>query len=71
MDFVMPSPGMGIILGLASLGYLAAFAWFVYDIIRRRDIANLPKTLWILAIVFLGLIGMILYWALKPQNRNK
>jgi len=36
------------------------------DIFRRRDLSGLAKVLWVLAIVFLPVIGLLIYFVVHP-----
>jgi hypothetical protein len=38
------------------------------DLARRQDLSGLAKGLWAVAIVFLPLIGMIVYFATSPDQ---
>ena len=36
------------------------------DIFRRRDLSGLAKALWVLAILYLPIIGMVVYFVVRP-----
>jgi hypothetical protein len=40
------------------------------DLVGRRDLSGLAKGLWAVAIVFLPLIGMIVYFATGPEPES-
>jgi hypothetical protein len=40
------------------------------DLARRQDLSGLAKGLWAVAIVFLPLIGMIVYFATSPEPES-
>ena len=48
------------------LMFLWGFA--LWDIFSRRDLSGLSKALWAVAIVFLPLLGMLLYFIARPKD---
>jgi hypothetical protein len=48
------------------------FTWFfaAFDLFRRRDISGWLKALWLLAIVFLPIFGLLLYFLFRPAEAD-
>ena len=38
------------------------------DLARRKDVSGLAKALWAIAIVFFPLIGMVIYFIVRPAD---
>lgn len=50
--------------------YVPTFLLWLFaliDLARRRDLSGLAKGLWAVAIVFLPVIGMFVYFATSPE----
>ena len=63
------SPELLIILSLSLI--LPLFLWYVYDIVKRDDLNNKEKTLWIGVIFLFSLLGVIVYVAAKTWRYYK
>lgn len=56
---------------ITVLIYIAVVAtWFfaLFDLFARRDIAGWSKALWLFAIVFVPVIGVLVYFAVRPRK---
>jgi hypothetical protein len=58
---------------IAFLVYIPLISlWFfsLFDLFARRDLSGLAKALWALVIVFLPLIGMVIYFIARPKEAD-
>jgi hypothetical protein len=48
------------------------FTWFfaAFDLFRRRDLSGWLKALWLLAILFLPIFGLLLYFIFRPVEAD-
>ena len=61
---------------LATLEFFIFFAWFMAlfwifgDLFRSRDIGAVAKTLWTLFLIFLPILGMLVYLIARGSSMN-
>ncbi len=62
-----------ILLAVFVIPVLILWGYAIVSLIGRRDLGIGGKLLWLLAIIFLPLIGSILYFMLRPapQDQNR
>lgn len=55
--------------GLIGLLILIGDIWAIINIVQSRE-ENLKKLIWILVIVFLPLLGLIIWWLAGPRGTS-
>jgi len=76
MESGAPEIGTGLfgcvimaVFGLVMLGIMAVWLWMLIDAIKNTPSENNLKLIWILVIVFTGIIGALVYMFLqRPKN---
>jgi len=59
-----------VVFGVVMLGVLAVWLWMLIDAIKYTPSENNLKLIWILVIVFAGIIGALVYMFLqRPKNQ--
>lgn len=58
---------------LTALGFiiLAAYLWVIYDLITTHLLTSSQKIIWVFMLLFLQVIGLALYLALSPNQKDK
>lgn len=54
-------------LMLIYVPLILLWVFTLVDLAHRRDLSSLAKGLWAVAVVFLPLIGMLVYFATRPE----
>ena len=54
--------------GILALACLAAWVWALVDILKN-DFSGLNKLIWLLLVIFLPLIGVILYYFIGREQK--
>jgi hypothetical protein len=53
---------------LIAIPLLLIWALTLVDIVRRHDLRTSSKVLWALAVLFVPVIGAIVYWVARPPQ---
>jgi len=60
------------IIGLIGLAAFAFWLWMLIDVITRAPSEGNTKLIWILVVVFTGIIGALIYYFVqRPKNPPK
>ena len=59
-----------MLIGLVFLPLLMIWMFAIVDLFGRADIGGFGKVLWLLAIVFLPILGTLVYYAFRPGARS-
>jgi uncharacterized membrane protein len=59
---------IGLITVLVYIAVVATWFFSLADLFARNDLSGLSKGLWLLAIVFVPLFGVLLYFAVRPRK---
>ncbi len=70
MDFIVNSGIIGTAMIIFASGMLLLLSWTAINISKRQDLDGTAKALWAVAIVVRGLLGIVLYWVMKPRKRT-
>jgi len=62
--------GEGILILAIAVPVAALWAFALMDLIRRRDLAGWQTALWMLVIVFLPVIGFLVYFVFRPDHQR-
>lgn len=65
----MDSPA-ALAVALASVVavlYIAAIAYAIFQVVRTRDLSEVEKALWIIAVVFAPLLGALVWYFAGPH----
>jgi membrane-bound metal-dependent hydrolase YbcI (DUF457 family) len=58
-----------VLIGIIALAAFAFWLWMLIDVITKCPSADNKKLLWVLLVVFLHLLGAILYYFIqRPKN---
>ncbi len=61
--------GAEIIILLVALAYLFFWIKTIVEIARSRFTDSTQQIIWILVVIFCGIIGLVLYYAIGRKNR--
>ena len=53
------------------VGSIVLFIWMLVDCVRRKFRNDVEKIVWILILVFTGIIGALVYWIAVVMNNPK
>jgi hypothetical protein len=59
-----------LFLGIIALAVFAFWIWMLIDAIQNKGLTDGEKIGWVLAIVFLHIIGSLLYFFIARPKRN-
>ena len=59
--------GDWFIMFFSCLPMMIAWVYTAFDIFSRPDIGGLAKFLWLLLILFLPILGMLIYFIARPD----
>ncbi|QOR75955.1 MAG: PLDc_N domain-containing protein [Thermoflavifilum sp.] len=59
-----------LLIVLCCLFVLVVWIWAIVDILRSRFDSDTTKLIWILLVVFLPLLGTLLYWIIGRGQRQ-
>jgi Phospholipase_D-nuclease N-terminal len=59
----------GLLFGIIAVGILIFWIWMLIDAIQNKGLSDGEKIGWVLAIVFLHIIGAILYFFIGHPKR--
>lgn len=62
--------GEGILVLAIALPIAAFWAFALMDLMRRRDLAGWQTALWVLVVVFLPVIGFVIYFLFRPEQQT-
>jgi len=58
-----------LIFGLVALAMIAFWLWMLIDVITKCPSEENKKVIWILVVIFTGIIGAIIYYFVqRPKN---
>ena len=58
-----------LFMGLIGLAALAFWIWMLIDVITKCPSADNKKLIWVLVVIFAGIIGAIIYYFVqRPKN---
>ena len=61
-----------VVFGIIGLAAFAFWLWMLIDVITRAPSENNTKLIWILVVVFTGVIGALIYmFVQRPKNPPK
>jgi len=60
----------GLLFGVIAVGILIFWIWMLIDAIQNKGLSDGEKIGWVLAIVFLHIIGSILYFFIGHPKRT-
>lgn len=50
---------------------VALVAYALFDLLTRSDMSGIKKTIWILAVVLMPIVGPVLYIVFRPTRRGE
>jgi hypothetical protein len=62
---------IGLITVLIYVAVVATWFFSLFDLFVRGDLSGLAKALWLFAIVFVPILGVLAYFALRPRLPNE
>jgi heme/copper-type cytochrome/quinol oxidase subunit 2 len=54
---------------ILSLGMIGFWVWTLIDLLRAEFEEEHNKIIWLLLVIFLPVIGVILYWLIAPEQK--
>ena len=68
-DLFLAGTGMMLVMGLISLVGLIIWVWALVDAIGNASLSGNEKLIWVLVIIFLNVLGAILYLLIGRGRR--
>jgi len=59
-----------VFFGIIALAVFAFWIWMLIDAIQNKGLTDGEKICWVLAVVFLHIIGALLYFFIARPKRN-
>jgi hypothetical protein len=59
-----------LLVGTIGLLVFAFWIWMIVDAIQNKGLTDGEKVCWVLAVVFLHILGALLYFFIGRPNRN-
>ncbi|HEX5369566.1 MAG TPA: SHOCT domain-containing protein [Dehalococcoidia bacterium] len=59
---------IGLITVLIYIAFMVTWGFTLFDLFARGDIRGMSKALWLFAIVFLPVIGILTYFITRPRT---
>ncbi|MBX6379411.1 phospholipase D-like protein [Thermoflavifilum aggregans] len=59
-----------VLIVLFCLFLLLIWIWTLVDILRSRFDSDTTKLIWVIVIIFLPVLGVILYWIVGREQRQ-
>jgi len=56
-----------LLAAVVALGYVAAIAYAIVQVVRTRVLSEIEKVVWIAAILFAPLLGSVVWYAAGPH----
>jgi hypothetical protein len=60
-----------MLLTLLAIVWLLIWLLAVFDIVRRRDLRTSSKVLWALAVIFVPVVGVLVYLVARPADATQ
>ncbi len=63
--------GIGVLLGLGIFAVFAFWIWMIVDCAKRNFKKDIEKVVWILVLIFTGIIGALIYYFVVKADDKK
>lgn len=60
-----------MLLTLLAIVWLLIWSLAVFDIVRRHDLRTSSKVLWALAVIFVPIVGVLVYLVARPADAGQ
>ena len=60
-----------MLLTLLAIVWVLIWLLGVFDILRRRDLRTSSKVLWALAVIFVPVVGVLVYFVARPADATQ
>ncbi|HEY2880902.1 MAG TPA: PLDc N-terminal domain-containing protein [Pirellulales bacterium] len=61
--------GLGIFAWILSLLYIVFWVWMLIDCLQNRRLSDMEKLVWVLVLLFLHVIGPLLYFFIGREPK--